>query len=82
MRLPRSSGRRAAGPPSRSRGHLRRYGFQPPCADFGHFSPGVPDSLHIAHCHAQLRPAAMSGPAGWVSDRRRADSAYRCRPSV
>ena len=26
----------------------RRGAFQPPCADFGHFSPGVPDSLHIA----------------------------------
>ncbi len=22
--------------------------FQPPCANFGHFSPRVPDSLHIA----------------------------------
>jgi hypothetical protein len=39
-------------------------------------------AMHITHCHAQLRPAATSGPAGWVSDRRRADSAYRCRPSV
>lgn len=26
----------------------RQLAFQPPCADFGHFSPRVPDSLHIA----------------------------------
>jgi hypothetical protein len=37
-------------------------------------------TLHIAHCHPRPRSAATSGPAGWVSDRRRADSAYRCRP--
>jgi hypothetical protein len=37
--------------------------FQPPCADFGHFSPGVPDSLHIAAYPGVSRETAQNHEA-------------------
>ncbi len=40
----------------------RRGALQPPCAGFGHFSPGVPDSLHVA---AYPRVSAVGGRGAW-----------------